>query len=123
MALVKKVDGISLKDLAETRGTKNQIRSIMAEVREMLKLIHEEWGFFGAINLESIFYDVYTKKITLVDWYRNNFPFKHYPHDHRYGVVWPYNKMMKTCDDKLYRCFDKLAVFCCFARFLEIKCI
>jgi hypothetical protein len=94
----------------------------MVEVREMLKLIHEEWGFFGAINLESIYYDIYTKKITLVDWYRNNLPFKHYPRDHRYGVVWPYNRIMKTCDDKIYRCFDKLAVFCCFAHFLEIKC-
>ena len=121
MALVKKVDGISLKDLAETRGTSNQIRLIMLEVREMLKLIHEEWGFFGAISLESIYYDVHAKKITLIDWYRNNLAFKHYPYNYPSGTVWPYNHLMKTCDDKMYRCYDKLAVFCCFFRFLKIK--
>ena len=121
MALVKNVSGRSLRNMAETKYPKCTLRKIMSKVREILPLIHEEWGFFGGIGVDSIYYDSVAKKITFTDWHRNNLAFKHYPDDYQSGVVWPYNLMMKNCEDKMYKCCDKLAIFCTFAYSLRIK--
>ena len=121
MAVVKNVTGRSLLELTLTRSSQEQIRSIMARVRAMLPVIHAEWGFFGGIGAEQIYYDSVADKITLTDWHRSNLSFKHYPADYHSGTIWPYNHMLKECDDKMYRCCDKLAIFCCFAYCVNSK--
>ena len=93
----------------------------MADVRAKLQVIHAEFGFFGSISVESIYYDPRTKKITFIDWSRNKIAFKHYPSDYAAGLVWLYQHMFKRCDDDMYGCYDKLAIFCCFAHYLKIR--
>jgi hypothetical protein len=44
---------------------------ILRQVREHLKVIHKEWGFFGGIHLDAIYFDKHTKKVQLADWARN----------------------------------------------------
>ena len=53
-------------------------------------MIHEEFGFFGAVNLGAIYYHKETKKVTFTDWGRNKLAFKHWPDDYVAGVLWPY---------------------------------
>jgi hypothetical protein len=53
-------------------------------------VIHEEFGFFGAVNLGAIYYQKETKKVTFTDWGRNKLAFKHWPDDYVAGVLWPY---------------------------------
>jgi len=33
-------------------------------------------GFFGGINLDTVYYDIFTKKLTFTEWGRNGFPFR-----------------------------------------------
>jgi hypothetical protein len=51
----------------------------MGDVREKLQIIHKEWGFFGSISVESIYYEPRTKQVRFTDWSRNKIAFKHYP--------------------------------------------
>jgi len=46
-----------LTQLAIRKSSQTLIRLVMKKVREQLKVIHEEFGFFGGINLEYIYYD------------------------------------------------------------------
>jgi hypothetical protein len=62
----------------------------MGDVREKLQIIHKEWGFFGSISVESIYYEPRTKQVRFTDWSRNKIAFKHYPQDYAAGLVWPY---------------------------------
>lgn len=63
---------------------------ILKQVRENLKVIHKEWGFFGGISMEAIYYDKRTMKVQLTDWARNHLAFMHFPKDKAAGVRWPY---------------------------------
>ena len=53
-------------------------------------MIHKEWGFFGGISMEGIYYDKRTMKVQLTDWARNHLAFMHFPKDKAAGVRWPY---------------------------------
>jgi hypothetical protein len=72
IAQVKNVSGRSLEHIAQAKQPNCTLRLIMSKVREILPIIHEEFGFFGGISVHSIFWDSVDKKITFTDWHRNN---------------------------------------------------
>ena len=115
IAVATKVDGESLMKLAtSTRIFQVPFKQILKKVREHLKVIHYEWGFFGSINMKAIYYDQDTHRVTLTDWGRSKLPFTEMPTDYLSGFAWPYDRMFKKTDEDSYNVMDELGVLCCF---------
>ena len=98
-----------------------EIRTILSQVRAHLKVIHAELDFFGGITLEHIYYSRKTKQVVFTDWSHSNFGYKTYHNRKMLNVAWPYNCMFRSHGEMDYKCFDELAIFCCYARFLNIQ--
>ena len=58
-------------------------------------MIHEEWGFYGSINMRGIYYDCKTQRVTLTDWGRSRLLLQHMPNGYLSGYLWPYDRMFK----------------------------
>jgi len=90
-------------------------------VREYLEVIHQEWGFYGAINMQGIYYDSSTQKVTLTDWGRSRLPFNTLPSDYPSGFLWPYDRLFKISNEDNYHVMDELAIFCCFYNYTKLQ--
>ena len=122
LAVAMKVDGVSLLKLATTtQFMQTPFKLIFKKVREHLKVIHEEWGFFGSINIRAIYYDRETLKVTLTDWGRTRLPCRNMPSDHLSGLFWPYDRMFKVTDEDNYCFMDELALLCCFYNYTKLQ--
>jgi hypothetical protein len=63
-------------------------------------------GFFGGIDLDTVYYDIFTNKLTFTEWGRNGFPFRQFPEKVICGISYPYTAMLKKSEGSKYLGMD-----------------
>jgi hypothetical protein len=63
--------------VAKTEGGYETVKHAVRKLWNALPTIHHYWGFSGGIDKEGVFYDVLTKKLTILNWDRGQLPLFH----------------------------------------------